>query len=91
MYDHNEFRAKALQNCIEKGIACPLAITPLADLACLGSSKLFPLFRITKDATKLPRELGLSYVDVIMGGMYKTADARNLNAFQTLFYQTSTA
>ena len=70
MYDHNEFGAQALQTHIEKGIACPLAITPLANLSCLNSSKLFPLFAITKNVKDMTRELGLKYCESITNLMY---------------------
>ena len=49
MYDHAEFGGKALQACVANGVGCGLAITPLADLACLGGSNLHPLFAVTKN------------------------------------------
>ena len=56
MYDHAEFGGKALQACVANGVGCGLAITLLADLACLGGSNLHPLFAMTKECNLMHLE-----------------------------------
>jgi len=54
MYDHVEFGGKALNDCMQNGTGKPLAITPLADLACLASTSLQPLISLTKNHREMP-------------------------------------
>jgi len=70
MYDHNEYGAKALQTHIENGTPCPLAITPFADLSCLNSSQLLPLFTTAHDSSTFVIELGFRYCRTIVYPMH---------------------
>jgi len=80
MFSHSVYGSKALETCIQTCSGCDLAITPLADWACLDSSSgsgLQPLHCLTKNMLYLLQETALLEIRQISAGINRIDDIEN--------------
>jgi len=80
MFTHSTYGSAALEKCIATGRGCGLAITPLADWACLTNGDLEPLVSLRHSMLRLPATGALGavrYISRYFGNQFTPANEGN--------------
>ena len=69
-FSHGVYGTDAIEHCLQTGTSCPLAVTPLADLMCLGPVE--PLLQMYVNQTDIPQLYVLQQIRLFAGAYYAT-------------------
>jgi len=78
LFTDSTFGTASLEISMKNGVACPLAVTPLADLRCLGAT-LQPLFQAKENCCDLPRKYALLRSRELMNAIFTNIPAAPFN------------